>query len=82
MYTIYGTPFCKWCKEAKKLAEQKQLPFTFKDISEPTNDLQILKDRLSSLGSTLETIPVIFHNNVLIGGYDDFENYLNQHKDK
>lgn len=65
MITIYGTEICSYCIRSKKLAEQYNLKYEWKDADE--NEAE-LKERIGQY----ETIPQIFWHDRHIGGYTEF----------
>lgn len=58
---------CGWCRKAKKLAEQYNLPHEWLD----TDNEEILKSLKSQLPE-VKTIPQIWWGDRHIGGYDNF----------
>lgn len=68
MITIYGAEWCKWCKAAKKLAEDRALAHEWLDVENP----DVYEDMKDKVPSTAKTIPQIFWNGRYIGGHDDF----------
>ena len=62
-----ATPICPFCINAKKWLEAKSLPYENYDIHEGTN----LQDLADKLGHPPKTVPQIFVNGALIGGYTD-----------
>jgi glutaredoxin 3 len=65
MYIIYGKPACSYCTKAKKLLERKGLDYRYVDISK---DLEAQEYILSN---GFKTVPVVFKEDDLIGGYED-----------
>lgn len=67
MLVIYGNSLCSFCRRAKKLAEQYQIDFEYRDtdIEENLNRLRLEKP-------DAKTIPQIWWHGKYIGGYDDF----------
>lgn len=64
---IYTKDYCPYCNSAKALFEEKGVAFTEIDV---TNDEEALKEMLTRAeGRT--TVPEIFVNGQLIGGYDN-----------
>lgn len=64
---IYTKNFCPYCTAAKELLKSKNVTFTEKDIGK---DQVALEEMLSkSQGRT--TVPEIFINGKLIGGFDN-----------
>lgn len=64
--TIYTTPWCPFCHEAKRLLSQKKTSFTEVDV-EGRPDLR------SFLASTSgqRTVPQVFINGESVGGFTD-----------
>ncbi len=70
MITIYGTPWCSYCKKAVVLCKNNGIVHEYKTVDE-----DISKEMLEALvGSPIQTVPVIFEYSngfsELIGGYD------------
>lgn len=65
--TVYSKDYCPYCVMAKKLLERRGISFTAieLDINKP-EQMQALISR-----SGLRTVPQIFFNDQLIGGYDE-----------
>jgi len=63
---IYTTPSCPYCDRAKKLLNQKGIPFTEIDVSDPEE-----RQRLVGKSGGCMTVPQIFINDQHIGGCDD-----------
>ncbi|NRA77152.1 MAG: glutaredoxin [Pseudoalteromonas sp.] len=70
MITIYGKPKCKYCTKAKELLNRLQTPFKYIDISLDPE----AKKFIIATGAT--TVPQIYNEEVLIGGFDDLEVYV------
>lgn len=73
MYTIYSKPNCSFCLQAKQLLEMEQLPFEYKNLG-THYDL----DELMTLSPDAKSFPQVFKDGVLIGGYNDLVEYLEQ----
>ena len=67
MVIIYGTEWCGYCIRAKKLVEQHQLDFEFRDVDNPE-----IKAQLTSMLPDYKTIPQIWWYGNHVGGYDNF----------
>lgn len=67
MVIIYGAAWCEWCQKAKKLAEQYQLDFEYRDIDTGSH-----KQELKAIMPDAKTIPQIWWHGRHIGGHDDF----------
>lgn len=69
MYIVYGKASCPYCVSAKELLSQKDLPFEYIDLSGKTPEFI---DNLKQM-TGMRSVPIIYHNNVLIGGYTDLK---------
>lgn len=69
---IYGATWCKPCRDSKKLLESKSMEYTFYDVDEPENHNKLTE----LLGKKIDTVPKIFVNDKLIGGYIELSNLL------
>lgn len=69
---IYGKPNCNWCEKAKLLDEK----YDYYDITDATN-----KTVLMSRNPNARTVPQIFINDELIGGYEQYRDYLINNSD-
>lgn len=70
LWTIISSDNCVYCKSAKALLKQEGLEFTEFNIG----DHPVLKD--FALANNLFTVPQVFKNGRLVGGYDDLTLYL------
>ena len=71
MITIYGKPQCPYCDKAKALCDMRGLEYTYKTLG---TDYQI--DELLETFPGAKTVPQIIINSQKVGGFNDFENYL------
>ncbi|UTW44185.1 GrxA family glutaredoxin [bacterium SCSIO 12696] len=72
-YTIFGHQACGFCRQAKAVMEQKDLPYRYVDIHEEG----ISKEDLSkTIGHTVNTVPQIFYGTEYIGGFDALQKHL------
>ncbi|WP_439135839.1 GrxA family glutaredoxin [Pseudomaricurvus sp.] len=72
-YTIFGHQQCGFCRRAKQVLEEKELPFRYVDIHEEN----ISKADLSkTVGQTVTTVPQIFCGQEYIGGFEALEKHL------
>lgn len=67
MIKIYATESCPWCKKARALAEQHNLPYEYKIIFSDED-----KQEFRRLFADAKTVPQIMWNDKYIGGYEDF----------
>jgi glutaredoxin len=72
MIVIYGNDTCVYCRKAKKLAEQYNLAYEWKDT-----DKDLVLNELKNQLPNAKTIPQIWWNGDHIGGYEDFAIVLN-----
>ena len=71
-YTVYSKRNCSYCVRAIELLESKGLTHDVKKIDEDQNLFLELRRRAPSM----RTMPVIFRNDQLVGGYQDLFQYL------
>ncbi len=64
---IYTTAYCPFCVRAKTLLECKGVPFHEIDVS----DDPAMRERLVELSGGRRTVPEIFINGKIIGGYEE-----------
>ena len=70
-FTIYTKPDCKFCKYAKNYLNSLNISFEEVNFDKESFDkLKIITNR------NLITYPQIFHDNKLIGGFEDLYNYI------
>lgn len=69
MYTIYGTPSCSKCKMVVTVLKSKNLEYNYIDLSLNQEDVEKLKNELSTIGGRLE-LPVVRYESNIIGGFD------------
>jgi glutaredoxin len=69
-WTVYGRPNCPWCDKVKKLLDRYGIEYLYIDLSQNPQ----VRTRLIRDGHT--TVPVVFHMDQLIGGYEATEGYL------
>lgn len=68
-WMIMTKPGCKYCTLAKKELGDRKIHFTVSDHDTPEK-VQQFKD------AGYKTFPQIFHDGVLVGGYDALVEYL------
>ena len=64
---IYTTQFCPYCQAAKNFLKSKKVDFQEIDVT----DDDAMRRQLVEMTSGRETVPQIFADGKLIGGYDD-----------
>ena len=80
MFTIYSKPGCSYCEQAKNVLASAGLPYNelildVGQVKDPTKNYTTvtqLKQRIPSA----RTVPQIFHEEQLIGGFDALKQYL------
>lgn len=70
-FIIYTKKDCKWCVEAKKLIKEKNLTYREKSVDNIEN-LSYLK----RINPNVKTVPQIYQNNRLVGGYEQLKEML------
>jgi glutaredoxin len=73
---IYSKYHCNYCDQAKFLLDQRGIPFEERKIG----DGYTREDLLEAV-PTARTVPQIFLDDQLIGGYTDLKSYLEVHAD-
>lgn len=73
-FVIFSKEWCGYCKKAKKLLTTKELEFIEINLEE-ISDYEEVKAELYEL-SGQKTVPQIFLNKQLIGGYKELEKYF------
>ena len=68
-WIIFGTSWCGYCMKTKNFLKENQEPFDFIDLDSVDLDGS-LRDELREW-TGMRTIPIIFYQQELIGGYDD-----------
>lgn len=70
---IYTRNGCSKCDKAKALLERFEIPYTEYEIDQH-------KERLLKEHKNLKELPVVFNNNILLGGYNDLAVYLEKER--
>ncbi len=74
MYKIYSKPDCSFCVKAKELLKAKELPFEefILDVGQVKNPTvnYFTVPQLHALVPNARTVPQIFEDGKLIGGFD------------
>jgi glutaredoxin len=73
VYVVYGADNCKYCKETRDLLNSRGVEYVYRDITLVKTETM---DRLASQTGNQRTVPLIFKNNIFIGGYTQLENEL------
>jgi glutaredoxin 3 len=66
---VYTTSFCPYCVRAKSLLKRKGVAFEEIDIGEDPE----LRQKMIELAGGRRTVPEIFINGRIIGGYDELK---------
>ena len=72
---VYTKTLCGSCVKAKNLLNNRNLPYDEVEIGK-----DILRDEFMSLFPGVMTAPFIIIDGVKVGGYEQLERYLNEHK--
>ena len=64
---LYTTPYCGYCRAAKRLLGKKEVTFTEIDVSE---DMERRREMIERAFGR-RTVPQIFINDTHVGGYDE-----------
>jgi glutaredoxin 3 len=64
---VYTTPFCGYCRAAKRLLASKGLDFTEIDVSEDPAK----REEMVARAMGVRTVPQIFIHGRHVGGYDE-----------
>jgi len=67
---IYSKDYCPYCTQAKALFEEKGVEFVEYDV---TSDEVLQKEMMERSEGKLMTVPQIYINDKLVGGYSDLE---------
>ena len=65
MYKVYGAQWCTFCKKAKSFLDTRGKDYIFVDIESDVEACKFL------LNEDAQTIPQIYLDDKLIGGYSD-----------
>jgi len=71
--TIFGRPGCGFCSRAKQLCEIQEYPFNYIDIRRENISQADLE---TTIGRPVLTMPQIFHGKDYIGGFSEFELFV------
>lgn len=64
---MYTTPYCGYCVAARRLVMRRGYPYEEIDLSEDYG----LRQQISKRAGGYRTVPMIFIDDVFIGGYDE-----------
>jgi glutaredoxin len=72
MWTVYSKNDCPYCEKAKFILDSRQLSYEVKNIS---TDPALLQE-LMTKNPAARTMPQIFKEDQLVGGYDQLVSFL------
>ena len=64
---VYTTEYCPYCVRAKALLRSKGVEFTEIDVTDDDE----LREKMVELAGGRRTVPEIFINDRIVGGYDE-----------
>lgn len=67
MYHVYGKKWCVYCERAKALLEEKKLNYEFHNVEEDPEAMKYFTEN----GRGMKTVPAIFEDENLVGGFDN-----------
>lgn len=70
MYTVWGRPNCPWCDRAKEHLEDHDIQYNYIELTAEN------LDEFNSITNGARTVPQVFDNVGIIGGYEDLIKYL------
>lgn len=73
--TIFGRESCGYCRRAKELCEIRSLVYRYVDIVEEGISKADLE---KTIGKPVHTVPQIFHGREHLGGFEDFDRFVQQ----
>ncbi len=68
--TLYGAPWCGYCRQAKEYMHSKHIPFTYKDIEADSTAEEEMSQKLARVGRSGGAIPVIDVGGKIMVGFD------------
>jgi len=84
-FVIYTTSHCGWCTKAKKVLDDNGITYTEVEVtSENSNELAKLvsESRDIKLSDLRLTVPQIFFDGVLLGGYDGLVEWIKEYTEE
>jgi glutaredoxin-like YruB-family protein len=75
--TIYTTPSCQYCEQAKDYMKEHEIDYKYYDVSEDTDRRKEMIEKSGQMG-----VPVIELGDELMVGFDEerFEKMVERHK--
>lgn len=69
---VYGKPNCGFCTKAKLELDNRKISYEYKDVSLQVN----MSELLERAEVRPKSVPQIYINNELIGGYNELVKYI------
>ena len=73
MIEIWGKPACPYCDQAKRFCEQRELPYSYKQLG-----VDFTREEVLETFPGARTFPQIIVGGHKIGGYDRLANYIEE----
>ena len=74
-YTVFGHQQCGFCRRAKQLLEERELPFRYVDIHvEGISKADLSK----TVGHEVTTVPQVFYGQQYMGGFEALEKHIEE----
>lgn len=78
---IIGTTTCPYCVNAKRLADEQGIEYEYltivKDVSEIGGTNISMDEAFNLVGKPFRTVPQILVDGEHVGGFDDFNKFIN-----
>ena len=76
--TLYTTPSCQYCEQAKEYMKEHDIDYKYYDVSEDTDRRKEMIEKSGQMG-----VPVIELGDELMVGFDEerFEDMVQKHKE-
>lgn len=77
--TLYTTPSCQYCEQAKEYMKENDIDYKYYDVSEDTDRRKEMIEKSGQMG-----VPVIELGDEMMVGFDEerFEEMVQKHKEK
>ncbi|PSO45753.1 MAG: NrdH-redoxin [Parcubacteria group bacterium SW_6_46_9] len=77
--TLYTTPSCQYCEQAKEYMKEHDIDYKYYDVSEDTDRRKEMIEKSGQMG-----VPVIELGDELMVGFDEerFEDMIQKHKEE
>lgn len=79
-FTVYSRSGCHYCTKVKQLLKSKSINFFTVDCDEYVlEDKELFLNHMKSLtDKEIKGFPMVFHENIFIGGYNETKDYINK----